>query len=78
MSRRAVTGVNAEVAPKILKPRRPRLTVERRRQHGTSHLADAAGHSGGVRATARGQGRVEQLEKPSSPHRESGGARSTL
>ena len=39
--------------PEILKPRRPSLTVERRRQHGPSHLADAAGHSGGVIATAR-------------------------
>ncbi len=39
--------------PEILKPWRPSLTVERRRQHGPSHLADAAGHSGGVRATAR-------------------------
>src|SRR5438128_2793571 len=37
----------------IPKIRRPSLTVERRRPHGTSHLADAAGHSGGVRATAR-------------------------
>ena len=39
--------------PEIPKIRRPSLTVERRRQHGTSHLADAAGHSGGVIATAR-------------------------
>jgi hypothetical protein len=39
--------------PEILKPRRPSLTVERRRQHGPSQLADAAGHSGGVIATAR-------------------------
>jgi len=39
--------------PEIPKPRRPSLTVERRRQHGSSHLADAAGRSGGVRATAR-------------------------
>ena len=34
--------------PEIPKPRRPSLTVERRRQHGLSHLADAAGRSGGV------------------------------
>src|SRR3989449_10940604 len=34
-------------------PRRPSLTVERRRQHGSSHLADAVAHSGGVRAGAR-------------------------
>jgi hypothetical protein len=36
-----------------LQIRRPSLTVKRRRQHGSSHLADAAGRSGGVRATAR-------------------------
>jgi hypothetical protein len=40
---------------------------------GRRRLAGAADHSGGVRATARGQGRVEQLEKPSSSRRESGG-----
>src|SRR5437899_12143172 len=39
--------------PEILEPRRPSLTVERRRQHGLSHLVDAAGRSGGVIATAR-------------------------
>jgi ABC transporter substrate binding protein len=33
--------------------RRPSLTVERRRQHGSAHLAEATRHSGGVRATAR-------------------------
>ena len=39
--------------PERLQPRRPSLTVERRRQHGPTHLADAAGRSGGVIATAR-------------------------
>ena len=38
-------------------------------------LAETIGHSSGVRATARGQGDVEQLEKPSSSHREINGAR---
>ena len=33
--------------------RRPSLTVERRRQHGSAHLAEATSHFGGVRATAR-------------------------
>jgi hypothetical protein len=37
-------------------------------------LTDAAGHSGGAIATARWQGYVEQLEKPSSSRREIGGA----
>ena len=39
--------------PERPKLRRSSLTVERRRQHGSSHLADAAVRSGGVRATAR-------------------------
>jgi len=38
-------------------------------------LTEAACHFGGVVGTARWQGHVEQLEKPSSPHREIGGAR---
>jgi hypothetical protein len=37
-------------------------------------LADAACHFGGVVGTARWQGRAEQLVKPSSSHREIGGA----
>jgi hypothetical protein len=45
-----------------------------RRQHGSSHLTEAASHSGGVIAAARWQGRAKQLEKPSSPRREIGGA----
>jgi len=39
--------------PETLKAQRPSLTVERRRQSGSSHLADAAARSGGVRAAAR-------------------------
>jgi hypothetical protein len=45
-----------------------------RRQHGSSHLTEAAIHSGGVEATARWQGHAKQLEKPSSSRREIGGA----
>ena len=45
-----------------------------RRQHGSSHLTEAASHPGGVIAAARWQGRAKQLEKPSSPRREIGGA----
>ena len=37
-------------------------------------LTDAANHFGGVLATARGQGQVKQLEKPSSPQGEIAGA----
>jgi hypothetical protein len=46
-----------------------------RRQHESSHLTEAAIHSGGVEATARWQGHAKQLEKPSSSRREIGGAR---
>src|SRR5713101_6647441 len=38
-------------------------------------LTDGTRHSGGVTATARWQGCAEQLEKPSSPRREIGGAK---
>src|SRR2546427_8051570 len=64
--------------PERLKLRRSSLTVERRRQHGTSHLADAAVRSGGGRAAGRGQGHVRGLGKPSPPHRASGGAKHPL
>jgi hypothetical protein len=53
--------------PEKLKPRRPSLTVERRRQYGTSHLADAAGHSGGVIATARDQDTSSNWRSPPRP-----------
>src|SRR2546426_3223500 len=60
--------------PEILKPWRPSLTVERRRQHGPSHLADAAGHSGGGITAARCHRHVERLGKPPTPPRQNGGA----
>ena len=41
-------------------------------------LADAAGPSGGVGATAGGQGHAEQREKPSASQRDSGGAREAV
>ncbi len=69
----AVTKVNADVASKVMAPEAEPATV-RRRQHGLSQLTEAAIHSGGVEATARWQGRAKQLEKPSSPRREIGGA----
>jgi hypothetical protein len=42
---------------------------------GDRNLTDAVVHSGGVIGAARWQGRVAQLEKPSSSHREIGGGR---
>src|SRR3989475_10689951 len=61
--------------PEILKPWRPSLTVERRRQHGPSHLADAAGDPRGAISTGRRGGDVQRRGKPSSPRRENGGGR---
>src|SRR6516165_10612658 len=49
-----------------------------RRQHGSSQLTDAAIRFGGVIGTARRQGHAKQLEKPSSPRREIGGAGSRI
>ena len=59
-------------------PQRPSPQPEGEGSMERRSLTDAARHSGGVRATARWPGHVEQLEKPSSPHRESGGARYAL
>ena len=42
---------------------------------GRRRLADAADHSGGVGATAWGQGHAKQLEKPSASRREIGGSK---
>ena len=41
-------------------------------------LTDAAGHSGGAIATARGQGYNKQLEKPYPSRREIGGAENRI
>jgi hypothetical protein len=41
-------------------------------------LTDAAGHSGGAIATARGQGYIKQLEKPYPSRREIGGAENRI
>ena len=71
----AVAHAKAVVAPSV---RRPGGRAGNRQGEGSLDrrtLADAAGHSGGVGATAWGQGRAKQLEKPSASHRASGGAR---
>jgi hypothetical protein len=41
-------------------------------------LTDAAGHSGGAIATARGRGSIKQLEKPYPSRREIGGAENRI
>jgi hypothetical protein len=45
---------------------RPRFSIRVEGSMAHRRLAEAVGHSSGVLATARWQGRVEQLEKPSS------------
>ena len=66
---------NASVAPKVSSPRGRACNREGEGSMGRRTLADAADHSGGVGATAWEQGHAKQLEKPSSSHRETGGAR---
>jgi hypothetical protein len=71
----AVAQANASVAPKVSSPRGRACNREGEGSMDRRTLADAADHSGGVGATAWEQGHAEQLEKPSSSHRETGGAR---
>ena len=71
----AVAQANAQVAPKVSSPRGRACNRKGEGSMGRRRLADAADHSGGVGATAWRQGHAKQLEKPSSSHRETGGAR---
>ena len=71
----AVAQANAQVAPKVSSPRGRACNRKGEGSMGRRTLADAADHSGGVGATAWGQGHAQQLEKPSSSHWENGGAR---
>jgi hypothetical protein len=75
------SGRNESERETDLENTEPQRPSPQRRGEGSMErrsLAEAASHSGGVEATARWQGRVEQLEKPSSSRRESGGARYAL
>ena len=74
----AVAQANAQVAPKVSSPGGRACNREGEGSMGRRTLADAADHSGGVGATAWGQGHAKQLEKPSSSHRENGGAREVV
>jgi hypothetical protein len=56
-------------------PRRPRCWGHAEGSMVDRAMADTGDRSGGVIAAARQQGRAEQLERPSSSHREIGGAR---
>ena len=74
-SLQAVAHANAQGASQGRSPggRAGNRAGEGRR--GRRRRADAADHSGGVGATAWGQGHTKQLEKPSSSRRENGGGR---
>jgi hypothetical protein len=74
----AVAQANASVAPKVSSPRGRACNRQGDGSMGRRTLADAADHSGGVGATAWEQGHAQQLEKPSSAHRETGGAREVV
>jgi hypothetical protein len=77
-SPQAVAQANAQVAPTGRSP--GGRACNRKGEGSLIHrtLADAAGHSGGVGATAWRQGHAEPLEKPSSSHGEIGGAREVV
>ena len=77
-SLQAVAHANAVVAPQVRSPGGRACNREGKGSMGRRSLADAADHSGGVGATAWGQGHAKPLEKPSASHRESGGAREVV
>jgi hypothetical protein len=74
-SLQAVAQANAQVASKVSSPGGRACNREGEGSMGRRRLADAADHSGGVGATAWRQGHAKQLEKPSSSHWETSGAR---
>src|SRR5215471_21288258 len=71
----AVAQANASVAPKVSSPRGRACNWKGEGSMGRRRLADAADHSGGVGATAWGQGHAKQLERPSASRREIGGSK---
>ena len=71
----AVAQANAQVAPKVSSPRGRACNRKGEGSMGRRRLADAADHSGGVGATAWGQGHAKQLERPSASRREIGGSK---
>ena len=74
----AVAHAHAEVAPQVRSPGGRAGNREGEGSMARRTLPDAAEHSGGVGATAWGQGHAEQLEKPSASQRESAGAREAV
>src|SRR5712691_9108894 len=71
-SLQAVAHANAAVASKVRSPGGRACNREGEGSMGRRSLADAAVHSGGVGATAWGQGHAKQLERPSASRRDIG------
>src|SRR5207344_30304 len=69
-SAQAVAQANAQGAPQVRSPGGRTCNRQGEGRMGRRRLADAAGHSGGVGATAWGQGPAKQREQPSAAHRE--------
>jgi hypothetical protein len=74
-SLQAVAQANAQVAPKVSSPGGRACNRAGEGSMGRRRLADAADHSGGVGATAWGQGHAKQLERPSASRCEIGGSK---
>jgi hypothetical protein len=74
-SLQAVAHANAQVASHVRSPGGRAGNRAGEGRMGRRRLADAAVHSGGVGATAWGQGHAEQLEKPSASRRAIGGSK---
>ena len=77
-SLQAVAHANAQVAPTVRSPGGRACNRAGEGSLGRRRLAEAADHSGGVGATAWGQGHAKPREKPASSHRENGGAREVV
>lgn len=74
-SLQAVAHANAAVASQVSSPGGRACNRDGEGRMGRRSLADAAVHSGGVGATAWGQGHAKQREKPSASRRETGGSK---
>ena len=71
----AVAQANAQVASQVSSPGGRACNRKGEGSMGRRRLADATDHSGGVGATAWGQGHAKQLERPAASRREIGGSK---
>jgi hypothetical protein len=74
-SLQAVAQANAQGAPKVSSPGGRACNRKGEGSMGRRRLADATAHSGGVGATAWGQGHAKQLERPAASRCEIGGSK---